>query len=100
MEKLVDNLHWGGIMNIKEGDRVYYVGCSTPGHERPESYGVVHCIFPEHNGRQAVFVLENDGKVRPHWLHQLRKESNEILASERETAETCDGSGTSTIPHA
>lgn len=62
-------------MDLKVGDRVYYGGSSTPGHERPVAYGVVYSIFPEDpQGRTTVFVQEShDKKVRPHWLHQLEK---------------------------
>lgn len=62
-------------MNLNVGDRVFYGGCSTPGHERPATYGVVDSIFPEDpQGRTVVFVQESgDKKVRPHWLHQLEK---------------------------
>lgn len=61
-------------MDIKVGDRVYYNGCSTPGHERPAAYGVVESISTESEGRTCVSVRESHDKVvRPHWMHQLKK---------------------------
>lgn len=64
-------------MELKLGDEVSYPGCSTPGHERPASYGKVYSILcPDPQGRTTVFVEESDGTVRPHWAHQLKREQN------------------------